>query len=284
MASFEPVRAILRGLDILSIINEVGPVVATEIARRSSLPQPTIIRILETLISAGYVYREPHSAAYGVTARTLALSRGFNTTSRLVQLATPLIENLRAEIGWPSNLAVFERDGMTIAYTNRGAHGMSIPGRLGARIPVLATATGVAYLASLSDLEVEDMLRRLSASDSRWDSSPEVRARFPERLAFARQEGYAFADQAYLDEIYHSRLWAVAVPIVVDGRTVAGLSSLVLDGAGSRKRVLGQILSPLRRAVATIAELLLQDAGLTGDPGASPVKGSAQPRRRNART
>lgn len=283
MASFEPVRAILRGLDILRIINEVGPVVATDIAKRASLPQPTIIRILETLIGAGYVYREPDSAAYGVTARTLALSRGFNAASRLVQLATPLIESLRAEIGWPSNLAMFEQDGMTIAYTNRGAQGMSIPGRLGARIPVLATATGLVYLASLSDAEVEAVLRRLDGSESRWDTSPELRRKLPERLAHARREGHAFADETYLDEVYHSRIWAVAVPIVVDGHVVAALSSLVLDSAGQRKRILAQILPPLRRTAATIAELQSQDAGL-GDRDKGVAKASPRKRRSPAST
>lgn len=261
MTAFEPVRAILRGLDILRIINEAGPVSASEIARHAALPQPTVVRVLETLVSAGYVYRAPDAALYGVTARTLALSRGYDATSRLIQLATPLIESLRADIGWPSNLAVFERDAMTIAYTNRGSHGMSIPGRLGASIPLLATATGIVYLASLPDAEVADVLRRLDASESRWDTSAQLRRKLPERLAQARRAGHAFADEAYLDEIYHSRIWAVAVPIVAQGRTVAALSSLVLAGAGQRRRILGQILPALSGTAATISAQLSGDAG-----------------------
>jgi IclR family transcriptional regulator, mhp operon transcriptional activator len=262
MAAFEPVRAILRGLDILRIVSESGPLVATEIAKRAQLPQPTTVRVLETLISAGYVYREPDSAAYGVTARTLTLSRGFNSAARLVQLAQPLVEGLRSEIGWPSNLSTFEGDSMTIAYTNRSTHGMSIPGRLGAGIPMLATATGLVYLAHMSAEERDAVMRHLDRSKNRWDTDPDIRAKLGQRLAVARRDGYAFADERYLAEIYQSRIWAVAVPIIAGGRVVAGLSSLMLHNAGQRKRLLAQVLPPLRRAASAIARRVLEDGGL----------------------
>ncbi|CAO3436366.1 IclR family transcriptional regulator [Azospirillum doebereinerae] len=266
MPSFEPVRAILRGLDVLRVISEAGPITATDIAKQVMLPQPSVIRVLETLISAGYVYRIEGSVTYGVTARTLALSRGFNATSRLVQLATPLIEALRSEIGWPSNLATFDQGAMTIAYTNRSAHGMSIPGRLGARLPVFATGVGIVYLAHLSGDALTAAFAQTKAAVSRWDTNPEILASLDERLEAARRNGYAFAEEAYLDELYHSQIWAVAVPIIVDGKVIAALSSLVLRSAGSRNRILGQILPPLRRTSKAISESLAADAGAPESP------------------
>lgn len=263
MASFEPVRAILRGLDILRTVSEAGPLTATDLAARTRLPQPTVIRILETLISAGYICREPDSAAYGVTARTLVLSRGFDANSRLVQLAKPLIEDLRVEIGWPSNLATYDHGAMTIAYTNRNTHGMSVPGRLGATIPVLGTGVGIVYLANLPEDERAAVLAQLKASKGRWDASPDLWKDLDRRIEAARRDGHAFADEHYLDEIYSSQIWAVAVPIIVGGRVVAALSSLILRSAGQRRRLLTQVLPPLRRTAATIAALLHEDAGLS---------------------
>lgn len=280
MPSFEPVRAIIRGLETLRVISESGSVAATEIARQVKLPQPTVIRILETLISAGYIYRLEKSASYGVTARTLALSKGFVATSRLVQLATPLIEDLRAEIGWPSNLATFEHGAMNIAYTNRSEHGMSISGRLGARIPVLVTGVGVVYLAHLPKDELKATLAQLKTSDSRWDTNSDVLATLDERLAAARRNGYALAEQAYLDEIYHSRIWAVAVPIIVEGRVVAGLSSLVLSSAGHKNRIMAQVLPPLKRTSQQIAERLAEDAGRRDAAKHTALAGSTKRSRR----
>ncbi len=261
MPSFEPVRAVLRGLDILRVISEDGPINTTDIAKRLSLPQPTVVRILETLIGAGYVYRLEDYALYGVTARTLALSRGFDATSRLVQLAKPLVEQLRREIGWPSNLATFDQGAMTVAYTNRSSHGLSIPGLLGARIPALATGVGIVYLAHLPDAEREAVLTQIKTSNDRWDTHPEILDGLDERLATAKKKGYAFAQQVYLDEIYHSLIWAVAVPIIVNGKAEGGLSSLVLHSGGNKNRILKEILPILRRTAQAIAEALESDAG-----------------------
>ncbi|CAM5762070.1 IclR family transcriptional regulator domain-containing protein [Bosea minatitlanensis] len=260
MASFEPVRAITRGLTILRLVSEHGPITATDLARAAKLPQPTVVRILETLIDAGYAYRRADNVTFGVTARTKLLSSGYDATSRLLQLAEPLIENLRAEIGWPSNLATLEDDAMVIIYTNRNAKGLSIPGRLGARIPLLATGVGIVQLAGLAPEALQAQLARLRQSQEPWDASPELWEGLDDRLAAARRDGYAFAHERYLDAVYQSQIWAVAVPIVVEGRTEAALSSLVLRGAGPRQQLLDNILPALRRTAATIGSQLSAEA------------------------
>lgn len=262
MPSFEPVRAIVRGLSVLRAVSEEGPLTAMEAARRTGLPQPTIIRILETLIEAGYVDRGS-DARYRVTARTRTLSRGFDLETRLVELAEPLLEELRAEIGWPSNLASFDRDAMVIAYTNRSAYGLSIPGRLGARIPLLATGVGIVQLAHLAPAALAETLERLKHSSERWDREPALWDSLDERLAAARRDGFGFADERYLDALYQSQIWAVAVPVVVDGRMEAALSSLVLRSAGQRRRLLGAILPALQRTAARLATKIQADMAET---------------------
>ena len=78
--------------------------------------------------------------------------------------SVPLIEELRAEIGWPSNLATLEDNAMVIVYTNRNAKGLSIPGRLGARIPLLATGARIVQLAGLPPTELNNQSARLPLS------------------------------------------------------------------------------------------------------------------------
>lgn len=256
MSSYEPVRAISRGLTMLRNISENGPITATELARISGLPQPTVVRIVETLIQEGFVYRQSGGATFSVTAHTKTLSSGYDVTSHLLQVAEPHIEALRAEIGWPSNLAILETDAMVTIYTNRNTKGLSIPGRLGARIPLLATGVGIIQLASMQSHELKDQLARLRASRERWDSEPELWSKLDSRLAAARRHGYAFADERYLDAIYQSKIWAVAVPIQEDGKTIAALSSLILRTAGQRQRLLTSILPPLRRTAKAIGKAL----------------------------
>lgn len=263
MSAFEPVRALMRGLEVLRIVSEKGPITASRIARCAGLPQPTAVRLLETLIRAGYVIRDD-AALYSVTARVKSLATGYDARSRLVQIAEPLIEALRGEIGWPSNLAVCEGRSMVIAYTNRSAHGMSIPGRLGAQIPMLATAVGVIYLAAAGDGERQELIEALRRSPDRWDREPKFWAALDGRIAVAREQGYAFADEIYLDEVYQSQIWAVAVPILVTGKPVAAISSLILRTVGDRQAQLARILPALRRTATAIGAALETDtAGST---------------------
>jgi hypothetical protein len=96
----------------------MGLISGTDIAKQVSLPQPTIIRILETLISAGYIYRLEGSALYGVTARTLALSRG--------SIPSRLVHGHAHDRTWHRDRlavkpATFDHGGMTIA-TPTAAH------------------------------------------------------------------------------------------------------------------------------------------------------------------
>jgi len=261
MPSFTPVRAIVRGLDVLRLVSEKGPIGATAIARALKIPQPTVIRVLETLIDAGYVWRND-GAVFAVTARTQALSRGYDAPSRLVQLARPLIEDLRRAIGWPSNLAVPGRDGMVIAYSNRSSAGIPLPGQLGAAVPLLATGVGMVYLASLDPAELTAQLARLKAGGERWNSEPSLWQGLDARLETVRRTGHGFAHDDYLYSQYQSRIWAVAVPITVGGRFEAAISSLLLQDTGERERQLALVLPQLQDAARQIGTALAAERGL----------------------
>lgn len=255
MASFEPVRAVQRGLAVLRIISEQGPLPVAEIARLSDLPQPTAVRIVETLMADGYVFRVVGSKSYMVSGRTKVLSRGFDKKSQLLSVASAHIDQLHLKIGWPSNLAVFDNDAMVIIYTNRASLGLSMPARTGARLPMTATGVGLVALAFMEEDARAPVIAALGTSGSRWDADIRLHQGLAERLAAVHDQGYALADEGYLDSIYQSRIWAVAVPIISEGgRFIAGISSLVLREAGDRSRLLRKILPRLRAAASKIAE------------------------------
>jgi IclR family mhp operon transcriptional activator len=153
MPSYEPVRAIQRGLAVLRAISEHGPLTIAELVSRCNFPQPTVVRMLETLVAEGYVYRQAGKSTFLVTGRTLALSRGFDSESCLLEIAAPIVDQMHIQIGWPSNLAVFDRDAMVIVYSNRASLGLSLPGRAGARNPLMATGVGLVTLAFMPEEE-----------------------------------------------------------------------------------------------------------------------------------
>ncbi len=257
MPSYDPVRAIQRGLAVLRAISEHGPITIVDLVKRCGLPQPTTVRLLETLVAEGYVYRQQGEAAYRVTGRTLALSRGFDSKSYLLEVAAPIVDQMHVKIGWPSNLAVFDRDAMMILYSNRASLGLSLPGRAGARIPLLATGVGLVTLAHMPEDERNAALAQVAAAGGRWDTHPRIASGLKEKLKEIQRDGHAFADEEYLEAVYQSRIWAVAVAIMTPaGKVQAALSSLVLSMAGERKRLLHTILPSLRAAAVKIGALL----------------------------
>lgn len=260
MAAFQPVRAVVRALEVLALVSRRGEITASEAARVLNLPQPTVVRLLDTLIHTGYVYRRDGGHSFSVSARTKTLSAGYDARSRLLQIARPEIEALHAGVGWPSNLAVREGRNMIIAYTNRAAYGMSMPGRLGAQIPFLTTGVGIVYLAFMPDGERAALLDELNDSPSRWDSDPAFREGLDQRLEQARQDGVGFAEETYLDDIYQSRIWAVAAPILAHGRIEAAISNLILHSAGEKEQQLARIVPALHETARRIGEALERES------------------------
>ncbi len=260
MASYEPVRAIQRGLAVLRSVSEHGPIAIVDLVARCGFPQPTVVRILETLIAEGYVYRQPGESKYRVTGRSLSLSRGFDKRSRLLEIAAPIVDQMHIQTGWPCNLAVFDRDAMVIVYSNRASLGLSLPGRTGARIPLQATGVGLITLAHMAEEERQAALSLARAAGGRWDNDPRIGSGLAAKLKQIRRDGHAFADEEYLEAVYQSRIWAVAVPIMApDGKVQAALSSLVLSIAGERKRLLQSVLPSLGAAATKIGDMLAAD-------------------------
>ena len=151
MAAFEPVTAVLRAFEVLRIINERDRATVTEIHRSSGLPKPTILRMIENLIAAGYVARENDRPAYVATGKCLLLSNGFRVHDRLTAVAAPMLAAFRRKIGWPSDFGIFDGDAMVIAATSRDLGVLVLNRKIGTRTPLLLSALGRAYFAFCDD-------------------------------------------------------------------------------------------------------------------------------------
>src|SRR5690606_18575917 len=77
MSSYAPVTSVMRSLELLAILNRQRISTIEHMHRLTSLPKPTIVRLLETLMAAGYVARDVRGKGYQVTSQVNALSCGF---------------------------------------------------------------------------------------------------------------------------------------------------------------------------------------------------------------
>ena len=58
MESTRPIRALIRGLEALAVLNRKNGATVSEVTAETKLPRTTTYRLLETLSRAGYIYRD----------------------------------------------------------------------------------------------------------------------------------------------------------------------------------------------------------------------------------
>lgn len=251
--SFKPVEAVSRALNVLRVVNEEKQSTVSSIHQRTGLDKATIVRMLETLSHEGYVARDLHRAVYSPTARTLLLSQGFEASRWIASIAEPTLERFRNSIGWPSDIALFDRDAMVVVQTSRGSGPLSFNRQPGFRSPMLVTSIGLTYLAFCEAAERERIIDRLAASPEQWNDL----SRDPESLAGVleaiRRQGYAVMSDDYSERVFAGNVWAVGVPVIHEGVLFATMNIMLLKNAVSLKQALQRLLPQLRDAAAEIA-------------------------------
>src|ERR1700744_3790218 len=94
--STRPIRALNRGLEVLTELNRLERPAINTLANTVGLPRTTTYRILETLRLAGYVERDAHDDCYRPTIMVRALSDGFDDEALVAHLAKPMLASLGA--------------------------------------------------------------------------------------------------------------------------------------------------------------------------------------------
>ncbi|MFT3802581.1 MAG: helix-turn-helix domain-containing protein [Burkholderiaceae bacterium] len=193
-----PVNALLRGLLVLEAVNTHGPAGLSQLWRHTGLPKATTLRLLESLRQAGYLSFDADMQTYRVSLRALALSNNVSLEGQLLEIARPIMTRLRERLGWPSDLAVFQHDKMVIVDTNRKPGMLSTNRSIGSRIPLMASATGRAYLAHVPSDERERLLNVAALSNDPFEQLARDRPAAERVLALTHRRGYALSDQEFL--------------------------------------------------------------------------------------
>lgn len=226
MPSYEPIGALLRGLEVLHALNDRGPQTVGELHGVTGISKPTLVRIVETLQHAGYVNTGDAQRRYAVTPRVLGLANGYEPQRWLMDVAGPLLDAFRSEAGWPVELGVFDGDAMVILNTSREAGYLSVNRKPGSRVPLLRTALGRAFVAHLpADKRAALVAQLAGRGDSDFALARDAQA-LGKLVAAVAKRGYAIADQETL-----SNGRALAVPVLVKGEPIASVNLVVHSSA-----------------------------------------------------
>ena len=260
MTSYKPVTASLRVLDVLNSTNQLGEKASvSNIVEETGLDKATTIRMLQTLIHAGYVLQD-HDRIYRPTGKTLGLSSGF-VKHKVISghLSLPL-KSLFETIDWPSDLAVRDGDEMMIISSSRFGGALSFNRQPNHRAPILPTSLGLAYLAYCPEEEREELIDRIgNGLDSGTVLLGEPVA-LNTVLNTVREQGFATTDKAYREREFQNRIEAMGVPILVNGAAVAAINVIYLRSAITFEQAQELLLPKLQMAAREMGQVL-QESG-----------------------
>jgi IclR family transcriptional regulator, mhp operon transcriptional activator len=249
--SYPPVESVCRALDVLNAVNKLRIASINSIYEELKLPKSTIVRMLETLMSEGYVARDNMCGGYRVTSRVRELSAGYEGISCVIEASRPLAINLTRRTKWPCGIGVIDGDAISIQFWTGAISPWSSDPILGLRPDLQYSAMGRVYLAYCPDSERERHLSRLRQDPDRAFGEPEE-CRFRALLEKVRSDGYATREP----RTWPYRRTTFAMPIR-EGAVVHGMICLsFFTTAVPRHKVAKQIIEPLRCTTTKIEEAL----------------------------
>jgi IclR family mhp operon transcriptional activator len=258
------VRGLTRGLAILRALNENNYATALQLSRLTGLPRPTVYRLLDTLIAAGYVAHGTRPDVYRLTIAVRALSDGFNDEAWMTEIAAPILADLGQQIVWPTDIATFDGEAMVVRETTHASSPLSINReKAGFRVPVLLSSLGLVYLAHLGEAERDTILRAIAASDRADSGLARDRRSVGALLNQVRRRGYGFREGGI-----SPKTGSIAVPVMWRGRPIACINLHYILSAMTMEQVAERYLAPMRAAASKIEKALEQQSGLETAPAA----------------
>src|SRR5699024_4694002 len=185
------VQSVDRAIDLLELLADAGgESTLSELAAKTSLPLPTIHRLMRTLLSHGYVRQLP-SRRYALGPRLIRL--GESAGRQLGSDARPYLAALAQDLGESANLAMIDRDMVVYVAQASSAHSMRMFTEVGRRVFPHSAGVGKAVLSQLPDQTVMEIVSRVGmpAATDRTIVSPSA---LLAELSVIRERGFAIDD------------------------------------------------------------------------------------------
>jgi IclR family mhp operon transcriptional activator len=247
--STRPIRALNRGLEVLTELNRLERAAINTLANAVELPRTTTYRILETLRLAGYVERDPHDDCYRPTIMVRALSDGFDDEAMLAHLARPHLSALCAQIVWPVAIATPSGTAMMIREATDHQSPLALEHYgAGVRVPMLGSAAGRAYLAYCAAPQRETLIEMLARSSLPEDRLARNRQEVERLLNETRTQGYGISQRARRV----SEETSLAIPIRAKDRILASVTVRFAATAVPLRTAIDQFLPKMREIAVKI--------------------------------
>lgn len=164
---FPLIESLVRGMEVFSCFDDSDSRLTNlELSERTGLPKPTVSRLTYTLMLLRYLSYNEADGRYALSGKLLGLVRPLLTPNGLADVHKQAMRRLSQETG--CTVAIGQRLGMSIVYVYviRGGHLVNLDIGVGYSVPILRSAIGRAYVASLSKPDRDSLLEQLTNDKS----------------------------------------------------------------------------------------------------------------------
>jgi len=252
----KPIRSFARGLAVLSALNRHGSATALTLARETGVPRATVYRLLQTLLDDAYVGRGTADDRFHLRLKVRSLAEGFEDEQWISAIAGPALEELTRRLSWPCDVTTLQGLKMIIHDTTHRLAPLSIDRNMvGQELPVLSSASGLAYISFIRDEERQALLALLARSSDPHDTLARNAEQVSQLIAATRRRGYGLRQGG--------RIWphtgSLAVPIRVGRRVLGCINTTWIARVLDAKQAVSRCLEPLRE-MRQLIEQRLADA------------------------
>jgi DNA-binding IclR family transcriptional regulator len=239
-----------RALSIIELLaKNGGRMQLAAIADTLNIPRSGTHRLLAMLIDEGYVRQDEDHGEYMLALKLVSLALIYLSTGGVLDVSQPVLDRLAAQSGELARLGVVEDDHITFVGKAQGAKsGLRYDPDMGSQPPLHCTASGQAWLSSLTDEEALELVSKqggLGKPGAGGPKAPKTIQQFLAELQAARKRGYGIAS-----ETYEAGMTSMAAPI---HHPVTGVVVGVVSLAGPTSRLPDARLKELAPALLEAA-------------------------------
>jgi IclR family KDG regulon transcriptional repressor len=226
-----------------------------DLSKRVGLHNSTTFHLVKTMVSLGYI-RQEKDKRYRVGRPLFALAASSLDEIEMVNLATPILEDLSRATGESGHFAVRMGDSVIVVARTSGPGAFQLTDRVGVIRPAHCTALGKIILAALRPDQLQRFVERVELKPSTEKSITEVPLLLRE-IEEVRRSGIAFDDGEFNAEVR-----CVAVPV----RDFTGNVVGALGISGPVWRLTIQALQSRSKIVQAAADRLSTEFGAKREP------------------
>ncbi|PSL40176.1 IclR family transcriptional regulator [Planomicrobium soli] len=221
------VQSLERAFNLLDTLSEYPDgLQITRLSEKVGLSKSTVHRLLATLITMNYVYKDPESEKYRIGYRLLYLTRNILNNIDVISIAKPFLEALSADVNETIHLCI--EDMGEVLYVDKIESNQTIRmfSRVGSRAPMYCTGVGKMLLSGMEQTKYNNVVDRISFV-SKTENTIKSKDQLATELQVIKEQGYA------LDNVENEEgIRCIAAPIIDSKGDI--IASFSISGPSNR--------------------------------------------------